>query len=237
MTHPSDLYGFLWSTVGIPTIIIALVVAAWTWLRVYDRIQELGGLRAVFARRERPAVRDITDADLDAAAADLDAWEAEMYANLDAAMPDSWARAAGKANMGVPAPVPVPVKLWPQPQHARLTDYAVSAAAPQPLPPRNEVAVVERAPSPVNWWAYNATAADTRAAFLDRRPLHDEQAHAGSVLQSLSRPKEYIDAPVSPAPVGAHRLGSARGAQAQRARWDEATGAFPVVRQLEGAAA
>lgn len=195
-------------------------------------------------RRERPAVRPITDADLDAVAADLDAWEAEMYANLDAALPESWVKAEGKADIGVPAPLDLPQPVPSEPRHAQKTTPLMHKRdladfAPQPVRPGQAVAVVEYTPLTPTWWSYGADAAATRAAMLAGQPLHDEQAHAGNVLRSLSRPRDYVDAmPVSPAPVGrptSHRWGVAEGTETQRTNpafvsWEQPTGALPIVR-------
>lgn len=164
-------------------------------------------------------VRPVTDAELDAAADDLDGWEAEVYTDT--------------ASVAAVDPAPA----WPQPLHPRLTDYATGALAPCPLPVRD---VVPYDPSRLSPQTYAGLAAGFAADMRDGVHVYDEDTHARQVLDSMYQPRDWIDAlPVSPAPVGRVRraLGVNPGTATQRARWEADTGAYPVVRELEAVGA
>ena len=113
---------------------------------------------------------------------------------------------------------------WPQPQSPRLTDWAVSAAAPAPLPPR--------------YW------------LGDPKPIAEMESLTGAAAwfaNDMRTGVDVVEAPVSPAagPVYKPRhkselvgQGVITGTQTQRWQWEnEETGSWPVVRELVGAGA
>lgn len=248
ITHASDIYGPLLAVV-VPVLVIVVLalLAVVEWRAIFVRLRERAEVRRANRQLRREAeldraVRPISREEKDAAESDLDAWEAEMYVNLDAALPESWTQPIGE-----PEP-----ESWPVPLSPRLTDLAEHYAAPQPLPPRAEVAVYRPDPH----WAtiapnYGRDTSEWRWERDSGVPVVDEQSHAAEVLQNLSRPKtqntaalalsqafgHVVDAmPVSPAPQGRTRRakGHNPGTDAQRldpafVSWEQPTGAFALV--------
>ena len=256
MTHASDIFPALLA-VGGPVLLIVILTAVLLieWKAIFRKLRKNAEARRADRqlRADTAAVRRITDADLLAAEADLDAWEAEMYANLDAALPESWA-SAEPVNVGVRFVPEVVKPAWPVPLSPRLTDRADGYAAAQPMPARAEVVLYRPDPS----WAtiaptYNGDAAEWRSERLDGQPVVDEQTYAAEVMAGFSRSDSRITnhaalamsqafghvveaMPVSPAPSGRprHRHGSAKGTETQRLdpvfiSWEQPTGAFALV--------
>lgn len=194
-----------------------------------------------WSKRARPAVRPITDADLDADS--LDRWQAAV---LDDPLPEP-------VNVGVRWAPAVVEATWPEPLHPRLTDYATGPLAPQPLPPVREVARYD--PTLLSAPTYAHRAAEWLSDMRDGVEVYDEDGHARETIGSLYArngrevPRTFYDAlagayrayqdiveavePVSPAPR--HALGRARGTDTQRALWTQDTGSFPIVREMAGA--
>jgi hypothetical protein len=170
--------------------------------------------------------------------ADLDEWEEAMELTRAQKM---WRdvgediRRVSRADMDAEADrieaelrtnaMPAAVREWPQPLHPRLTDYATSAAAPAPLPPR--------------YW------------LGDPKPIAEALTYAGAAawFGSDARAGQWVSddtvldaiVPVSGGPRNA--WGSNRGTDTQRedpafTAWEEATGSWPVVtRELVGSSA
>lgn len=126
------------------------------------------------------------------------------------------------------------VEVW-QPRVSPLEHYERATASLMRIP--------GYLPDPFHAQTYAGRAAMLAADLRDGRPVYDEDAYATHVLQGLSRPQAYVDAPVSPAPWmepehrPRHALGTAEGTKTQRHLWQQDTGAWPVVRELTGVGA
>jgi len=218
---------FTWAATpqGKATLAGVMFVALATWLT---------GVAIRDARRRR-AAREAQEWD------DLDEWERQMYAGMG-----HWldhdnlpVRPITRTDMDrederLTTTVVVPAAGgWPQPQSPRLTDWAVSAAAPAPLPPRY-------------WLGESKPMAEVESLYGAAAWFTNDMRTGVDVAAGMHR--AFVDAPVSPAAPpnyharhdaedrrpAAHVIGYDRAALRVL---NEATGAWPIVRELVGAGA
>lgn len=160
--------------------------------------------------------------------ADLDEWEEQIRENsqsmaewrrtlrLESEMADADVRRIADEELRAEAARLDRQNPWPQPLSPRLTDWAVSAAAPAPLPAR--------------YW------------LGDSRPIAEVESYAGAAAWFGSDMRAGVDVtddtvvdaivPVSGGPR--HAWGTSCGTDAQRrdptfTAWEQSTGAWPIV--------